>query len=517
MQPPPVAADEPPAAAPAEQLQDDSSESAELAALAAYEARVAPQQASALPTATMPPGALVAHDPTQALGSGMPIVAGQLAQGGNVTTGTGAVQMPAPVEAPTAAARVPPFLARSRQALAPPHLGSLPAQEGRASPAAQPEVVDLTLDSPVSLQQQHGRGGGPEYVDLLAASVSSPTKRRHGMAQQEEQGAKRAKPSPDAHLQSASSGAGSNGATAAAAASGGAGAAGPSNDVSDKLQQEIMCPICQELLVVAHAMVPCGHWFCGECLAGWLGNGRKDCPSCRKKSTAAPVRQHAMDNMTELLAKALPAEDQEARQEKMQSWEDKKEQLAPQLTAPWRNSDGRGGRLGDGSGLLSAIAASIMGGGGGLGFGAAPLTLLDPLGGGGGGHAFGMEVPPWGGGGTRGRRTPAIVPRHAPAAAALPLAHEFRVDVSATNSTQRCSACNHGIGEFTTRIGMRPQGQGYGRRGPAQREGSWRWHHLDCLPAVYWREARVNGISNLRGIPAPEQSLVRQRLHLSSR
>ena len=64
---------------------------------------------------------------------------------------------------------------------------------------------------------------------------------------------------------------------------------------------------------------------------------------------------------------------------------------------------------------------------------------------------------------------------------------------------------------------MRPQGQGYGRRGPAQREGSWRWHHLDCLPAVYWREARVNGISNLRGIPAPEQSLVRQRLHLSSR
>ena len=184
MQPPPVAADEPPAAAPAEQLQDDSSESAELAALAAYEARVAPQQASALPTATMPPGALVAHDPTQALGSGMPIVAGQLAQGGNVTTGTGAVQMPAPVEAPTAAARVPPFLARSRQALAPPHLGSLPAQEGRASPAAQPEVVDLTLDSPVSLQQQHGRGGGPEYVDLLAASVSSPTKRRHGMAQQ---------------------------------------------------------------------------------------------------------------------------------------------------------------------------------------------------------------------------------------------------------------------------------------------------------------------------------------------
>lgn len=33
--------------------------------------------------------------------------------------------------------------------------------------------------------------------------------------------------------------------------------------------------------MVAHAMVPCGHWFCGECLAGWLGNGRKDCPSCR--------------------------------------------------------------------------------------------------------------------------------------------------------------------------------------------------------------------------------------------
>ncbi len=32
--------------------------------------------------------------------------------------------------------------------------------------------------------------------------------------------------------------------------------------------------------MVTHAMVPCGHAFCGECLAEWLSK-KSDCPTCR--------------------------------------------------------------------------------------------------------------------------------------------------------------------------------------------------------------------------------------------
>lgn len=31
---------------------------------------------------------------------------------------------------------------------------------------------------------------------------------------------------------------------------------------------------------MTHAMVPCGHSFCGECLAEWLSK-KSDCPTCR--------------------------------------------------------------------------------------------------------------------------------------------------------------------------------------------------------------------------------------------
>lgn len=121
---------------------------------------------------------------------------------------------------------------------------------------------------------------------------------------------KRAKASPETHLRPAP--------PAAEPATGPSQAeaepARPVDTISEQLQQEMVCPICQvwlqpgrtwhhgaplavlgcscarptltaplpqELLAVSHAMVPCGHWFCGECLAQWLRNSRRDCPSCR--------------------------------------------------------------------------------------------------------------------------------------------------------------------------------------------------------------------------------------------
>jgi hypothetical protein len=166
-----------------------------------------------------------------------------------------------------------------------------------------------------------------------------------------------------------------------------------------------------------------------------------------------------------------------------------------------------GARPGHDAGLLSAIAASMLGGGG-LGFGAVPFSLMGPPGG------AGAEMPPWGGGGARGRRSPAVVARHPPAPPPPPrLPQEFRVEFAAgPTNAHRCCGCGNMLGENLTRIGTRVQGQGGGRRG-----GSWRWHHLDCLPPGHWREARTTGIANLPSIPAPEQSRVRQHLSLVPR
>jgi hypothetical protein len=46
-------------------------------------------------------------------------------------------------------------------------------------------------------------------------------------------------------------------------------------------RRDCLIMLAQELIVMVHAMVPCGHQFCGECLAAWLGNSNKSCPSCR--------------------------------------------------------------------------------------------------------------------------------------------------------------------------------------------------------------------------------------------
>lgn len=53
--------------------------------------------------------------------------------------------------------------------------------------------------------------------------------------------------------------------------------------------------------MATHSMVPCGHNYCGECLAAWLAN-KADCPTCREVGSAAPVRQLMTDNIAEMLA-----------------------------------------------------------------------------------------------------------------------------------------------------------------------------------------------------------------------
>ncbi|KAL4440149.1 hypothetical protein ABPG75_003150 [Micractinium tetrahymenae] len=453
----------------------------------------------------LPPGAMPVQSTTQAL---WPVAAAPAAQ---------------PAAGPRAAQPGPAAQQPAQQA------GARPARPAPLCPAPEPELVDLTADSPSPVsagrrqaqQQQQalgraGRGGsaagagpeGVEYVDL-----ASPTKRRHGSAEQEAQEAKRARPSPEAHLQPRSSAEASRpSAPAVAAAAAGAGAAaaaaaavGP--DLSS-MHQELTCAICQEMLVATHNMYPCNHPFCGDCLAGWLGKGKRECPTCRVKGTAAPVRAHQMDNIISMIAKSLPSDDQESRQEKLQSWEANRERLERELAAPWAGSSGGSGRdrgAGSGSGRGSGgggadiygLAAAILGGGGPLAALGAPFFI------GGGPELLYGGAP--GGGGGGGNRRGAAAPRRAPPPPQAPLRHDFRVEVSPQLSTARCATCGSAIGEHVTRIGMR-------QAGAARRGGGYQWHHLVCLPAAHYREAAERGVEGLRGVPARDQAFVRERM-----
>jgi len=46
------------------------------------------------------------------------------------------------------------------------------------------------------------------------------------------------------------------------------------------LEDEMSCAVCQETIVAAHSLVPCGHCFCGNCLFQWLSR-KQICPTCR--------------------------------------------------------------------------------------------------------------------------------------------------------------------------------------------------------------------------------------------
>ncbi|KAL4853400.1 Dynamin-related protein 5A [Chlorella vulgaris] len=533
---------QPAAVEPANGLDDCSVEIAELAALTAYEAQAragawqtpaGPQPAQPHHAAQVASGAL-AGQPLQPAAA-VAAAEGVGAVGADLGLASGGVEAPA-----RAAHALPQATVQRASGLLPawvgpglavwplypaaPPLQAAAAVAGgaagaAAAGAADPELIDLTIDSPGGHLQAQGQAVGGqqgEVIDLRGGgSSSSPSKRRHGVARQAEQYAKRARSSPASLHPTQAAAPDAPGSSAAAAAAPGpssvaatppaAAAAGSASGNVAEMHQTMTCAICQELIVMVHAMVPCGHQFCGECLAAWLGNSNKSCPSCREVATRAPLRQHNLDSIVGVLARELAADDLEARQEKLQSWEQNKTRLEQQLAAPWQHSSGRGGHGASANGgILSAIAASLLGAGGGMGFGA-PGLLLDGVVG--GGHVGHMEAPPsWGGARERARRAPAVVPRHAPAAA-LPAAapHEFRVELSP--AAQVCVTCFQIIGGYTAHIGTRVLN--------SSRRAGWQWHHLACLPAPLWREARQRGIQNMHGIPPPDQSRVRQHMHLT--
>ncbi|PSC67603.1 DNA ligase 4 isoform A [Micractinium conductrix] len=316
---------------------------------------------------------------------------------------------------------------------------------------------------PAAAAAAAGSGGDADDVVDLACS---PSKRRHGSsAADAEQEAKRARPSPEAHLTGRGGGGPAAGAaaaaagTAAAAAAAGAGGAvesapgaaaaaaagGGGGSSLLKGHEHLICPICQEMLVVAHTMVPCGHPFCGECLAGWLATGKRECPVCKKKGERAPIRSHNIDNMADwmadLLADSLSDDDKAARKEKQEAWEAGRGEYERQLAAPWQQGggrdrggaggggDGRGRSDGGGADILAAMLGSI---GGGLG-------LL-------GGPLLGAADPPFLASGPVTSRRPRSGSRgggvQVTAMAAPPPRNEFYAEVTPLNSTSRFTYSN---------------------------------------------------------------------------
>jgi hypothetical protein len=92
----------------------------------------------------------------------------------------------------------------------------------------------------------------------------------------------------------------------------------------------------------------------------------------------------------------------------------------------------------------------------------------------------------------------------APTAAA-----EYRVEYAPRRShVPCCTACSCDIANNGLRIGVRSQPQSRQEIATAH----WRWYHLQCLAPGYWIDARMRGISNIRGISASDQAMVRERL-----
>lgn len=83
------------------------------------------------------------------------------------------------------------------------------------------------------------------------------------------------------------------------------------------LHNELMCPICLDMLNETMTTKECLHRFCADCIITALRSGNKECPTCRKKLVSK--RSLRPDpNFDELIKKIYPSRDEyEAHQERV--------------------------------------------------------------------------------------------------------------------------------------------------------------------------------------------------------
>eukprot|EP00746_Dinoflagellata_sp_MGD_P136049 gnl/MRDRNA2_/MRDRNA2_70039_c0_seq1.p1 gnl/MRDRNA2_/MRDRNA2_70039_c0~~gnl/MRDRNA2_/MRDRNA2_70039_c0_seq1.p1 ORF type:complete len:595 (+),score=96.16 gnl/MRDRNA2_/MRDRNA2_70039_c0_seq1:214-1785(+) len=78
------------------------------------------------------------------------------------------------------------------------------------------------------------------------------------------------------------------------------------DEVTGKLLEDAICPICQEVLHRAVSVIPCLHNGCSACLSSWFARpGQNTCPLCRIKVTAVQ-RNRTLEGMIEKLLSVDP-------------------------------------------------------------------------------------------------------------------------------------------------------------------------------------------------------------------
>ncbi|KAG2441423.1 hypothetical protein HYH02_010011 [Chlamydomonas schloesseri] len=83
-------------------------------------------------------------------------------------------------------------------------------------------------------------------------------------------------------------GAGGSGAGGAAGAAGAGGPGGGEVPIPEDLPE---CPICVDTMD-GPVCTPCSHWFCRECITGWLNQSpHHSCPACRQTISVASLRR----------------------------------------------------------------------------------------------------------------------------------------------------------------------------------------------------------------------------------
>lgn len=283
------------------------------------------------------------------------------------------------------------------------------------------------------------------------------------------------------------------------------------NNISANVQGHFTCPICQELLVATHSMVPCGHNYCGECLAAWVVN-KKECPQCRQKGTSAPIKSNAIDNVIDEIANSISDEDKEARAEKKASWESGRARFEAALKAPWAAAGGGGRRQSGGRQGRGAAGASRE-----VNFNLSSaffhLPGMDNMvmrdGRSGGVRVLDRHDDP---GAASAAATAAALASAQRRAAAAPISGQqtFRVEYCSRNPRLTvlgtCGSCNGAFVEGQLKFGQRARATA---AAAARNAVFWKWMHLPCVSSGAWSEAATNGVENLRNIAPADQATVR--------
>lgn len=117
--------------------------------------------------------------------------------------------------------------------------------------------------------------------------------------------------------------------------------------VADVLENELQCPICNELFISA-MMLGCGHTFCKYCIGQWKKN-KKECPNCRGHITSE-TRSLVIDNFIDKIVPTLSEELQKRRSEIVAERAREIATMEAQAAAKAAESASRGGRRGRGRG-----------------------------------------------------------------------------------------------------------------------------------------------------------------------